>query len=260
MSEVIQPMPELTSEEFDALRADIAAHGVLVPIVRDQHGRIIDGNHRAAIAQELGIDCAATVIEVADDDDALDRAVSLNCARRHLTREQRRDLIEAEIRRRPDDSDRAIARRVGCSPSTVGTVRAHLRIWAEEITEQIRQEIRNEMGRLTAGALLEHVKGIGWQVVGDTLERHYRNGLSLCADDDGNPASESEAWEPLWRHVWGPFFDGIRATDCAEIREQPCTVCTDADREWRDNHPERVYRWSDGPMVSNLDTPTGAVR
>jgi hypothetical protein len=58
-----------------------------------------------------------------DDDDAIDLAVTLNCARRHLTREQVRDVITNEIARRPGDSDRAIARRVGCSPSTVGAVR-----------------------------------------------------------------------------------------------------------------------------------------
>ncbi|MCD4525227.1 helix-turn-helix domain-containing protein [Nocardioides sp. cx-173] len=53
----------------------------------------------------------------------MDLALRLNCARRHLTREQRRELIRTEIVRRPDDSDRAIARRIGCSPSTVGAVR-----------------------------------------------------------------------------------------------------------------------------------------
>ncbi len=121
---MIQPMPELSAEQLDALRADIAAHGVLVPIIKDQHGRIIDGNHRAAIAAELGIDCPSTVVEVADDDDAITRAVSLNCTRRHLTREQMRTVMATEIQRRPDDSDRAIAKRVAASPTTVGKVRS----------------------------------------------------------------------------------------------------------------------------------------
>lgn len=123
---VIQPMPDLAPEQFDALRSDIEANGVLVPVIKDQHGRILDGNNRSAIAAELGIDYPVTVVEVADDADAWDKAVTLNCSRRHMTREQVRAVVAAEIVRRPEDSDRAIAKRVGCSPSTVGTVRAQV--------------------------------------------------------------------------------------------------------------------------------------
>lgn len=118
-----QPMPELTADQRGALEADIRAHGVLVPIVVDQHGRILDGHNRHEIAGQLGIECPREVREVADDDEAHDLAVTLNCARRHLTREQQREVIAAEATRRPEDSDRAIARRVGCSPSTVAAVR-----------------------------------------------------------------------------------------------------------------------------------------
>ena len=84
MSTAIQPMPELPPEQLDSLRADIAANGVLVPVVVDQHGRILDGNHRAAIALDLGIDYPTVTVAVTDDADAWDKAVSLNCARRHL--------------------------------------------------------------------------------------------------------------------------------------------------------------------------------
>ncbi len=119
-----QPMPELAPEEYEALKADITANGIIVPVVVDQHGRVLDGHNRKAIAVELGIECPVAVREVTDDDDAIDLAVTLNCARRHLSREQVREVIANEIERRPDDSDRAIARRVGCSPSTVAMVRA----------------------------------------------------------------------------------------------------------------------------------------
>ena len=125
MSTAIQPMPELPPEQLDSLRADIAANGVLVPVVVDQHGRILDGNHRAAIALDLGIDYPTVTVAVTDDADAWDKAVSLNCARRHLTREQVREVIGNEIQRRPDDSDRAIARRVGCLQERDQVTRLH---------------------------------------------------------------------------------------------------------------------------------------
>jgi hypothetical protein len=248
MSTIIQPMPELTPEQWDALAADIMANGVLVPVVKDQHGRILDGNNRAAIADKLGIDYPVNVIEVADDDDAWDRAVSLNCARRHLSREQTRELVRSEIRRRPEQSDRAIARRVGCSPTTVGSVRAevnaeHERLAAEEVrrarelTAQICDQLDNVRGQIAMLAHLDHRKGGPWQTVGDVLERTLREQWAELDDELCSP----EVWGP----IWGNLFDAIRAYDCPA----DCAVCTDFDRKWRDDHPGQVNRW-----VSNLDT------
>ncbi len=118
-----QVMPPLSAEEYAALRDDIAERGIVVPVVVDQHDRLLDGHHRRQIADELQIDCPVEVRQVADDEDARNVALALNLARRHLTREQRRELIAREAEARPGDSDRAIARRLGCSPSTVAAVR-----------------------------------------------------------------------------------------------------------------------------------------
>lgn len=120
---VFQPMPKLSPDQYDALKSEIEANGIVVPIILDQHGRIIDGHNRKQIADELGIVCPSEVRHVVDDAEAENLAVVLNCARRHLSREQVRYIVRNEIKRCPDDSDRAIARRVGCSPSTVGSVR-----------------------------------------------------------------------------------------------------------------------------------------
>lgn len=45
----------LTAEEYAALKEDIEAHGVLVPVHVDEAGEILSGHHRAKIAGELGI-------------------------------------------------------------------------------------------------------------------------------------------------------------------------------------------------------------
>lgn len=235
MSSTIQPMPDLTVEQLDALRADIAAHGVLVPVVVDQHGRILDGNNRAAIATELGLDYPTTVVDVADDDEAEDVAVTLNCARRHLTQEQKRDLITRELRRRWSDSDRAVARRVGCSPTTVGTVRASLVAEAEKRTEEIRTYIAQAREGLVVDAVIRH-RGIdgpalSWQAVGDVLERTY------FADVLSNLDSEIEQH---MREMFGGWFDEIRAwaLDC----DEGCPTCTPEDRAWAEQHPAQVWR------------------
>jgi hypothetical protein len=160
-------MPPLSEEQLDALRADIAAHGVRVPITVDQSGRILDGNNRAAIAAELGIDCPQVVTEVADDNAAIDIALTLNCARRQLTREQRRELVRAELARRPSDSDRAIARRLGCSPSTVGSVR---RVGPE--VSNLDTAVEAEKRSLAIQQHLEQARAAIFATVGMALTNH----------------------------------------------------------------------------------------
>lgn len=43
-----QIMPDLTPEEYEALKADIQANGVLIPVEVDEEGNILDGYHRAS--------------------------------------------------------------------------------------------------------------------------------------------------------------------------------------------------------------------
>ena len=70
----LQIMPTLDAATEAALRASIEANGVVVPVVRDQHDRIIDGHHRVAIATELGIDYPTERITVVDETHALELA------------------------------------------------------------------------------------------------------------------------------------------------------------------------------------------
>ena len=44
LTEKYQVMPNMPPEQFDALKADIAERGVLVPIDVDEHGHILDGH------------------------------------------------------------------------------------------------------------------------------------------------------------------------------------------------------------------------
>ncbi|MFC6017237.1 ParB N-terminal domain-containing protein [Plantactinospora solaniradicis] len=126
-NEPFQVMPELTEEEYASLRQEIQEFGVLVPVVKDQHGRILDGHNRAWIADELGVEYRVDVVQVADDDQARTVARTLNLARRHLSREQKRRLIADEIEANPDRSDREIGRLLSCDHKTVGSVRRELR-------------------------------------------------------------------------------------------------------------------------------------
>lgn len=79
-----QLFPDLRPDEYEALKADIAERGVLVPIEVDQNGQVLDGHHRLKIAGELGIDAPTVQREFADDDARTAHVIALNLKRRQL--------------------------------------------------------------------------------------------------------------------------------------------------------------------------------
>ncbi len=92
-----QILPVLAADEHAALRADIEANGVRIPVDVDEQGNILDGHHRVWICRELGIDCPRRVLVGLTDEDKIVHAVAVNVHRRHLSREQRRELV-AQLR------------------------------------------------------------------------------------------------------------------------------------------------------------------
>lgn len=80
--------PMMQGEAFDALKADIAEHGVREPIV-SFGGKILDGRNRYQCARELGLDFLT--VEFAGDD-PLAFVISHNLHRRHLTESQRASI------------------------------------------------------------------------------------------------------------------------------------------------------------------------
>lgn len=122
-----QVMPDLTEDEYKALKADIAARGVQVPIEFDEDGNVLDGHHRLRACAELGITEYPTITrEGMTEDEKVMHAVTLNTARRHMTREQKRQAILRMLERCPNLSDREIARAVGSTHPTVGKYRRQL--------------------------------------------------------------------------------------------------------------------------------------
>jgi len=119
-----QVMPPLDDAEYDALRASIAAgYDPARPVVVDEHGVILDGHHRKRVCDELGIDPPTVVLPGLTEDQKRDYALRVNLACRHLSREQKRALIRAELDRNPQRSDREIGRLCGVDHKTVGVVR-----------------------------------------------------------------------------------------------------------------------------------------
>lgn len=91
----LQIFPALDAATEAALRASIQRFGVLVPVTKDQHGRILDGHHRARIAKELGVEYGIRLRKVASESEAREIARTLNEDRRHMPRDQRQVVVKA---------------------------------------------------------------------------------------------------------------------------------------------------------------------
>lgn len=113
----LQLFPELAASEYEALKADIAARGVLVPVLYDQDGNLLDGHHRQRIAEELGLAVPTWEVEAKTDGERRAIVRAVNLYRRHLTPEQRAEHIAAL--RGEGWSLRAIGKVAGVSPQTV---------------------------------------------------------------------------------------------------------------------------------------------
>jgi hypothetical protein len=137
--------PRMSEAELAALGKDIRKHGLTSSIAVWSDGKppkqLLDGRSRLdAIEIEIGPAIVGPPSVMAGKDFlavnkviVLDRSVdpyafviSANIHRRHLTAEQKRDLIAKLIKATPEKSDRQIAETLKASPTTVGTVRAEM--------------------------------------------------------------------------------------------------------------------------------------
>jgi hypothetical protein len=127
--------PMMADAELDELAKDIAKNGLQQPVVYLSFGGVLDGRNRlAAIARipdekrrELrwrqahqGRQTLGTLRSI----DPYAYVVSANAHRRHLTAEQKREVIAALLKVQPTKSDRAIAKTAKVDHKTVAAIRA----------------------------------------------------------------------------------------------------------------------------------------
>src|SRR5262245_35945007 len=125
--------PMMPDAELDELAADIEKHG-LRQAIDFQGDQLLDGRNRLAAIYRIKdetrrnnlLGFVASTKRVMQVPDPIAYVISANVRRRHLTREQKHDLIEKLLKAVPEKSDRQIAAIVKASPSTVGTVRTEL--------------------------------------------------------------------------------------------------------------------------------------
>jgi DNA-binding Lrp family transcriptional regulator len=118
--------PLMEGAEFEELVADIKAHGLREPIVLHEC-LILDGRNRYRACIKAGVEPSfvPSTLWVLNDDPA-GYVISANIRRRHLTTEQKRDLIAKLLKAAPEKSNRQIAKATGVSHPHVAKVRTEL--------------------------------------------------------------------------------------------------------------------------------------
>lgn len=128
-------LPPISSDLYLALKADIARRGILIPLLFDSRtGKCLDGMVRLKIAEELGLSPGKIPRLYVGDLSPAEREdyrLVVNGLRRHLNREQLREVISWALRRNPESSDNRIAKRTGASDKTVASVRKGLEATSE---------------------------------------------------------------------------------------------------------------------------------
>src|SRR5262245_19575674 len=117
--------PLMEGEEFDALIADIKANGRRVPIVLYEE-MILDGRNRYRACLAAGVPIRLGRAQFMGITDPAAYVISANLHRRHLTSEQKRELIAKLVKAQPDRSIRAIAEQAKVDKNTVAAVRQEM--------------------------------------------------------------------------------------------------------------------------------------
>jgi hypothetical protein len=143
--------PLMAEAELRELGKDIKAHGLVSSIVLYK-GKLLDGRNRLDALELVGIkfgfmygtepatrdkffalhgcngdlpDNDGTLVAHLDSD-PYDYVIAANLHRRHLTAEQKRDLIAKLLKAKPETSDRVIAKQTKADHKTVGKARSKL--------------------------------------------------------------------------------------------------------------------------------------
>ncbi len=148
--------PLMTEDELAELAADIKKNGLLEPITLYQN-RIIDGRNRYRACRKAGVEITQTDTYNGSDPAAF--VASRNLHRRHLTREQRNELLAKLLKANPERSDRATAKLAGASDKTATSVRKGLEARSEipHVEQRSDSKGRKQPARKRSGDRPKHI-------------------------------------------------------------------------------------------------------
>jgi ParB-like chromosome segregation protein Spo0J len=206
--DVIHPaaliLPRPNDAEYADLKASIETRGMLTPVATwvDASGEhwLLDGVSRLQVLVELdrkildeeGRWALPTTPYYEDQGhDPYEIALSLNVVRRHLTQQQKREVIRQLREERPELSDRAIARMAGVSPHTVADERQAME--EEEVEAEIAE---TEAAEAASGEIVD-------PETGEVTERQAEAPITNGSDSEAPPAPRRTRREETGRRARG---------------------------------------------------------
>jgi len=231
--------PLMSEAELKELADDIKKHGLAEPValrkesfsVRNDRTVLIDGRNRLDALVLLGekiFDKKGRVLEAIGQfpedakDDPVSYVISKNVHRRHLTPEQKRDLIAKALKANPDQSNNQVAKQTKADDKTVAKVRADL---------ESRSEIPNVETRTDTKGRKQPAK----KSKPDTATESTRPQEIV---DALNPTAEASA-EARRAHYAAEEDAFLRSTLAsssvtdADTIEEPCTDCDTPEQFWQ---------------------------
>ncbi len=140
-------MRTLSDDEAAGLLSSIGANGQLAPVLVLEDGQLVDGVHRSAACELLGIETATTTVE---PDDADRMAVELNAARRQMSVYERAQAASDYAAHRGVTIEEA-ARVWSVAERHISRVRRVVDHGDQEVIEELRK------GSISVGAAEEMV-------------------------------------------------------------------------------------------------------
>ena len=194
--------PLIDGEEFDALASDIKKNGLHEPITLFR-GKILDGRNRHRALHRLGVQIGEYHFQKLEDvaiglsgevdcpervrnEHALAYVISKNIHRRHLSADQKRELVTKLLKAKPGAPNNAIANEVKVDDKTVAKVRRDLETRSEIPNVETRTDTRGrkQPARKKAVAPPE-------QPVEHQLPSH---GIEPCTENDLNDDDKQTMW------------------------------------------------------------------
>ncbi len=184
-------LPEIAPAVRERLVAEFRRWGrILIPAIVDEFDHVVDGELLLELAAEAGIrDVPRAIIKGLSDSDKADLRCVMDAYRREcgrqLSQEEKRQWITLELACHPHYSDRQIADWIGCSPTTVGEMRAHVQFG----------HVSSRLGR--------DGKSYHYSVVHTETERQRRQAQRMLKELDETPTDIHMSMRNLRHLRWG---------------------------------------------------------
>jgi N6-adenosine-specific RNA methylase IME4 len=151
--------PDLSSQEYESLKASTHDNGQYIPIIKNSQGVLLDGHSRYKICQELGIEPSILVRDFENESYEQLFVIDCNLKRRHLSSFQRTELalkakpILEEIAKKNESLggkgvavqtplervDTELGKRAGVGKDTVRKVEKILKTGSKELQDRARK-------------------------------------------------------------------------------------------------------------------------